>query len=67
MGVKIHEAPKLSKNSKSVLVNGNCFSIEPGVYLNGKFGVRIEDTVYLENGKVKSFNKISKELFTVKP
>ena len=67
VGVKIHEAPKLSKNSNSVLVNGNCFSIEPGVYLSGKFGVRIEDTVYLENGKVKSFNKISKELFTVKP
>ena len=54
VGVKIHEAPRLSSKSDYILKNGNVFSIEPGVYLNGKFGVRIEDTVALINGKCKS-------------
>ena len=67
VGVKIHESPRLSTKSNDVLTNGNCFSIEPGVYFDGKFGIRIEDTVVLKDGKVVSFNKISKELFTVKP
>lgn len=67
VGVKIHESPRLSIKSSDVLVDGNVFSIEPGVYIDGKFGVRIEDTVYLKNGKCVSTNTISKELFTVKP
>lgn len=63
VGVKIHEEPRLSKTSNYELIDGNVFSIEPGVYLNGKFGIRIEDTVYLENGKCQSFFKISKDEF----
>ena len=54
IGVKIHESPRLSVKSKSVLKDGNVFSIEPGVYLNGKFGVRIEDTVALIDGRCVS-------------
>ena len=54
IGVKIHESPRLSTKSEYVLKDGNVFSIEPGVYLNGKFGVRIEDTVVLINGKCVS-------------
>ena len=67
VGVKIHEAPRLSPKSTDVLVNGNCFTIEPGVYFDGKFGIRIEDTVVLENDKAVSFNAFTKELFTVNP
>ncbi len=54
IGVKIHESPRLSVKSNYVLKDGNVFSIEPGVYLNGKFGVRIEDTVAIINGKCVS-------------
>ena len=54
IGVKIHESPRLNVKSEYVLKNGNVFSIEPGVYLNGKFGVRIEDTVALIDGKCVS-------------
>ncbi len=54
IGVKIHESPRLSIKSDYVLKDGNVFSIEPGVYLNGKFGIRIEDTAYLVNGKCVS-------------
>ena len=62
VGVKIHEEPRLSKKSDKTLENGNVFSIEPGVYLNGKFGIRIEDTVCLKDGKVKSFMSFGKDL-----
>ncbi len=54
VGVKIHEFPTLSPKSSTILEDGMVFSIEPGVYLEGEFGVRIEDTVVLQNGKCKS-------------
>ena len=45
VGMEIHEAPRLGKKSESKLKAGMVVTIEPGVYLPGKFGVRIEDTV----------------------
>lgn len=62
VGVKIHEEPRLSKKSDKTLKNGNVFSIEPGVYLNDKFGIRIEDTVCLKDDKVNSFMTFTKDL-----
>jgi Xaa-Pro aminopeptidase len=54
-GLEIHELPNLSPKSKDELKNGMVFSIEPGVYMPKIGGIRIEDLVYLENGKVKKF------------
>ena len=48
IGVNIHEFPTLSPRGEAVLEDGMVFSDEPGVYLNGKFGVRIEDSCYLK-------------------
>ena len=63
IGLNIHEFPSLSTRSETRLENGMVFSDEPGVYLAGEFGIRIEDTVTLENGKVKSFmNKTDRNL-----
>lgn len=62
IGVNIHEAPRLSHVSGDVLRNGMVFSIEPGVYFEGKFGIRIEDSVTLENDKIRSFMKTDKRL-----
>ena len=45
VGVEIHEGPRLGKNQTQVLKAGMIVTIEPGVYLPGRFGVRIEDTV----------------------
>jgi Xaa-Pro dipeptidase len=45
VGYEIHELPKVSKRSKDVLKEGMIFTIEPGIYLEGKLGVRIEDLV----------------------
>ncbi len=55
VGLQIHEAPNLSPRSEDVLEDGMVFSIEPGVYLPGEMGVRIEDTVLLADGRVRSF------------
>ena len=66
IGVNIHEYPYLSPKGEMILENGMVFSIEPGVYLNDKFGIRIEDSCYLENGGVKTFMKDKKALITVK-
>ena len=43
VGVEIHEAPRLSPKSKATLRTGNVVTVEPGIYLPGEFGVRIED------------------------
>lgn len=53
VGLQIHEAPRLGPNSNDVLHDGMVFTIEPGIYLTGWGGVRIEDVVVLENGKAR--------------
>ncbi len=62
VGVKIHEHPTLGHSSSEVFENGMVFSNEPGIYLPGEFGIRIEDTCYLEDGKLYSTTKLEKEL-----
>ena len=60
IGLLIHELPRLGPGSTEPLSANMVFSIEPGIYLPGWGGVRIEDTVMMENGKVKSLSKARK-------
>lgn len=46
VGLEIHEEPRISVKSDSILQQGQVFSVEPGIYLPGKFGVRIEDLFF---------------------
>lgn len=56
IGLNIHEYPYVSpKGTEAVLKDGMVFSDEPGVYVAGEYGIRIEDTITLKEGKVKSF------------
>ncbi len=51
VGIYIHEEPRLSPKCKKALKPGNVVTVEPGIYLEGKYGVRIEDMAYItENG-----------------
>ena len=63
IGLKIHEFPSIRRGGEEVLADGMVFSDEPGVYVAGEYGIRIEDTVTMKNGKAASFmKKVSKQL-----
>lgn len=62
IGINVHEFPRLSPKSEDKLINGMVFSDEPGVYLEGKFGIRIEDTVTLSDGVIESLTDSDKKL-----
>ena len=53
IGLDVHELPYISKKSNFVLEDGMVFTIEPGIYLKDKFGVRIEQTVLVTGGKAE--------------
>lgn len=59
IGISVHEAPPRLSNgtwdSKVPLQDNMCFTIEPGLYKQGYFGVRLENSCYLQDGKIKSF------------
>jgi Xaa-Pro aminopeptidase len=60
VGLAVHESPLVGPTSSDTLVDGMVFTVEPGIYLPGQGGVRIEDMVVLENGKVRILTKTSK-------
>ncbi|MCS7206673.1 MAG: Xaa-Pro peptidase family protein [Dehalococcoidia bacterium] len=60
IGLAVHEAPRLGPESATPLEEGMVFTVEPGIYLSGWGGVRIEDTVVLENGKVRPLTSLPK-------
>jgi Xaa-Pro aminopeptidase len=57
VGLAEHEMPRVGPNSTDILTSGMVFSVEPGIYLPGWGGVRIEDLAVLENGKVRLLSK----------
>ncbi|MFD8701721.1 M24 family metallopeptidase [Kitasatospora sp. NPDC059648] len=65
IGITTHEPPYLVEGEERPLVPGMCFSIEPGVYLPGRFGVRIEDIVTVTASGGRRFNNTPHELGTV--
>ncbi len=54
IGLEVHEHPYIVKNNRVPLIPGNAFTIEPGIYLPGKFGVRIEDDVIKTEKGIKT-------------
>jgi Xaa-Pro aminopeptidase len=53
VGLLIHEAPRVARLSKDELRDGMVLTIEPGIYITGWGGIRIEDMAVLENGKAR--------------
>ena len=53
VGLAVHEEPRLARGVEDKLVDGMVFTIEPGIYITGRGGVRIEDIVVMENGKAR--------------
>ena len=57
VGLQIHELPLISASSQAVLAEGMAFTIEPGIYVEGLGGVRIEDTCVAGIGSLFTFPK----------
>jgi Xaa-Pro aminopeptidase len=60
IGLAVHEYPRVANTATAVLEDGVVFTIEPGIYLSGWGGVRIEDIVVLENGRARILTKARK-------
>jgi len=65
LGLDVHEAPRLSTESPDTLAAGNVVTVEPGVYLSGRFGIRIEDDVIVTEDGIENPVRFTKELLTV--
>ncbi len=64
IGLAAHELPRLAPDSTDVLTDGAVFTIEPGIYIQGWGGVRIEDVIVLEKNKSRVLSKAPKDLIT---
>ena len=66
VGLYVHEDPRLSaKNTETILTQGHVVTVEPGIYLEGKYGCRIEDLVVIEPAGIKNLTKSKKELIEI--
>jgi Xaa-Pro aminopeptidase len=65
IGVTTHEPPYMVEGEELPLVPGMCFSVEPGIYLAGDFGVRIEDIVTVTADGPRRFNNTERDLRVV--
>ena len=62
VGLEVHEAPRLGPRSKDTLAAGNVVTVEPGVYVDGLGGVRIEDTVAVTSSTCEVLTELEREL-----
>ncbi|MFE2579729.1 aminopeptidase P family protein [Streptomyces sp. NPDC059378] len=65
IGVTTHEPPYMIEGEEQPLVPGMCFSVEPGIYLPGRFGVRIEDIVTVTEDGGRRLNDTTREMVVV--
>ena len=65
VGLEIHESPALTPNVDTILVPGNIVTVEPGIYIPGKYGTRIEDMVLICENGIENFAKSPKELIEI--
>ena len=65
VGIEIHESPNLSPKSDAILQAGNVVTVEPGIYIDGFGGVRIEDLVQINDQNTENLTKSVKDLIII--
>ncbi len=66
VGLEVHEPTDNSATNHTIAKPGMCFSVEPGIYLPGKFGVRIEDLVCVTEDGCETLNQLPKDITIIK-
>ena len=66
IGLDVHEPPWLRMKNSEVLKSNMAVTVEPGIYLENKFGVRIEDSIIVRDGSPKVLNRFTKDLVVVR-
>jgi Xaa-Pro aminopeptidase len=62
LGLEVHEEPRVARGQKQVLVPGNVITIEPGVYVPGVGGIRIEDDVAVHADSTETLTRVPRDL-----
>jgi len=65
VGLEVHEAPRLAASSQDILEAQMVVTVEPGIYIPGLWGIRIEDTVLVKENSCEIFTKMDKELIII--
>ncbi len=65
LGLEVHENPRVARGQKYVLVPGNVITIEPGVYVPGLGGIRIEDDVAVHAGRTEVLTRVPRDLIEI--
>ncbi len=65
LGIDVHETPVCAPSSEDIMQVGNVISAEPGIYIPGKFGVRIEDVLYITETGSRNITNLPKELIVL--
>jgi Xaa-Pro aminopeptidase len=65
LGLEVHEDPRVARGQKHVLVPGNVITIEPGVYVPGVGGIRIEDDLAVHTGRTEVLTRVPRELIEI--
>jgi Xaa-Pro aminopeptidase len=66
LGIDVHEPPYITATSETVLAEGMVFSIEPGIYLPGRFGIRLEDIVILRKDGPEILSGLPRDAYVAK-
>jgi len=65
VGLEVHEEPSVSKSSKDILPAGAVISAEPGIYIPGRYGVRIEDVLFVKEDGCENITNLPKKLIVI--
>lgn len=65
VGLTIHEEPRMKKDNKQILPENSVVTLEPAIYLEGKYGIRIEDLVVLKKDGVEVLSKTTKDIIII--
>ncbi len=65
IGLEVHEMPRISKSGENEITEGMVFTVEPGIYFEGKFGIRIEEDVVMRKEGLETLTTLDRGIFTV--